>query len=73
MKKYKVAGKSAVFLLDPTSNKLVPFSDGNTYKLFNGTTEYLDIVEVPTVKDLPFPLADYMLTEVVWDNSTFKD
>lgn len=69
--KFKVSGNPLVLQLDPVSRTLVPYLSGTVYKVLNGTIDYQGITEVPTVKDLPYPLANWAITDTPWDSSSF--
>lgn len=69
--KYKVAGNPLVLQLDPVSRTLVPYLSGKVYKVLNGTVDYQGITEVPTVKDLPYPLANWAIQDAAWDSTSF--
>lgn len=71
--KYKIFGRSAIFLLDPVSKQLVPYGSGKVYKTVEGSINYEDIKEVANKEELLkiAPLADWMITSSDWDSEAF--
>ena len=70
---YKIAGNSALFSVSPTSGKLVPYQDGDVYKLVNQTATYSNIKTYPTLAALmaDFQFDDWQAAKEPWDSQTF--
>lgn len=71
----KLVGSSAIFLPNPQSpKKLVPYGDGDVYKVTNQTTNYGGITTYATLEDLyaaGYSFDDWMMTKSPWDAQAF--
>ncbi len=71
--RYKIAGHSAVFQLDPIGKNLVPYGSGRVYKTIQDSSDYKGVIEVANLAALEkiAPLADWIITESPWDKTSF--